>query len=511
MKKVPVKGATAIALTILLSAPLAASVQVHTDKGLVEGVLNVKSKIVSFKGIPYAAPPVGELRWKPPRETPAWSGVLKVDHFGPRPMQGPIWDDMIFHDQGPSENCLTLNVWTPAKSTKPLPVMVWIYGGGFVAGGSSEARQEGEALAKKGVVVVTLNYRLGVFGFLAHPELSKESGQGSGNYGLMDQVAALQWVKKNIGAFGGDPEQVTLFGESAGSFSVSALIASPKAKGLFLRAIGESGAMFGTTLNTRPLAQAEADGGKFAESLGAKSLEELRALPAEKLLKAAMKPDPFRFRPDIDGNFLPESPAALYAKGQQSPVSLLAGWNRDEGHFEAFFKGDSPTAENYVKRAREIFGDKTDTFLKLYPASNDAQAKRSAQDLAGDQFIAYSTWAWLEAHAATAKASIYRYQFDQTPPNMPDVYHSLEIEFVFGNLASKNYAWGPEHFKTSQWMMDYWTNFAKTGDPNGPGLPKWPRYTKDGCKVMHLSAAPKVADDTHRDRYLFLDAQGFIK
>ncbi len=504
------------AFAILLALPLAAADQVATDKGTVEGTASADSKVRIFKGIPFAAPPVGALRWKAPQPAASWTGARKAVEFGSRCMQGHIYNDMIFRDPGPSEDCLYLNVWTPAASAQEkLPVMVWIYGGGYSAGAASEPRQDGENLARKGVVVVSMNYRLGVFGFFVHPELAKESGHGSsGNYGLMDQVTALQWVHANIAAFGGDPASVTIFGESAGSFSVSALMASPLAQGLFQRAIGESGAFFSTTLDLKPLAKAEEDDAKFAEALAAPTLEALRAKPADELLKEALKQrgGGVRFAPDIDGWFFPQTPYAIYAAGKQSHVPLLAGWNADEGSARAIFKSDPPTAANFVKRAKELYGDKADAFLKLYPAADDEQAKRSAQDLAGDQFIAFSTWKWLEMQAATGKSPEYRYEFDDAPPAPAGgvargAYHSSEIEFVFGVLASKDLPWRPEDFKLSETMSSYWTNFAKTGDPNGPGLPKWPVYSAaDGHQVMHLSATPAAQADAHRGRYEFLDA-----
>jgi para-nitrobenzyl esterase len=498
----------------LLALPLAAADRVATDKGAVEGTASADSKVRIFKGIPFAAPPVGALRWKAPQPAARWSGVRKAAAFAPRCMQGRIFDDMIFRDAGPSEDCLYLNVWTPAASSKErLPVMVWIYGGGFVAGAASEPRQDGENLAKKGVVVVTLNYRLGLFGFFAHPELATESGHGSaGNYGLMDQVAALEWVRKNIAAFGGDPEKVTIFGESAGSISVSGLMASPLAQGLFQRAIGESGAFFGTTMQLKSLAQVEQEYGKFAEAVGARTLEELRKKPADELLQATLKPGGVRFVPCVDGAFLPDTAAAIYASGKQSHVPLLAGWNADEGSSKAIFKADPPTAANFATRAKELFGDKADAFLKLYQGATDEQAQRSAQDLAGDQFIGFSTWQWLEMQAATGKSPEYRYEFDQAPPTPAGAtprgaYHSSEIEFVFGVLASKDLPWRPEDGKLSDLMSSYWTNFAKTGDPNGLGLPKWPVYNAvDQYQVMHLSASPAAAADEHRGRYEFLAA-----
>lgn len=498
------------ALVAIVVEPLAASERVQTDKGIVEGTISMDSKILIFKGIPYAAPPVGNLRWKAPQPVPAWTGHRKATEFGPHPMQGRIFDDIYFRDEGPNEDCLYLNVWAPAASGAKLPVMVWIYGGGFEVGASSEPRQDGENLARRGVVVVSFNYRLGIFGFFAHPELSKESGSGSsGNYGLLDQVAALRWVQKNIAAFGGDPDNVTLFGESAGSLSVSALMASPMAQGLFRRAIGESGSFFGKSLGLKPLAMAEDDGANFAEFLGAPSLAELRSMSADDLLKAALKTDAPHFWPVIDGRFLPQGVETVYAEGKQSPIPLLAGWNRDEGNFQNFFKDDPPTAANFTKRARELFGDKAQIFLKLYPGGTDEQAKRSAQDLAGDQFIAYSTWKWIERQATNSP--VYRYQFDQAPPEpapaaQRGAYHSAEIEYVFGTLASKDLPWRPEDEELSNLMSAYWTNFAKTGNPNGPGLPPWLAYdAKDRYQVMHLGAESHAEEDKHRERYQFLD------
>jgi para-nitrobenzyl esterase len=434
--------------------------------------------------------------------------------FGAHCMQANVFGDMNFRDKGPSEDCLYLNVWTPAASSKEqLPVMVWIYGGGFAAGATSEPRQDGENLAKKGVVVVSMNYRLNVFGFFTHAELAKESTHdASGNYGLLDQVAALQWVHRNISGFGGDPANVTIFGESAGSFSVSALMASPLSQGLFQRAIGESGAFFGSSLHLKPLAQAEEADAKFAESIGAHSLVELRAKPAAELLQAAAKQNAVRFAPDIDGYFLPRSVREIFASGQQSHVPLLAGWNRDEGSYRGIFGKDEPTAANFIAFAHKHFGDQADEFLKLYPADSDEQSKRSAQDLAGDQFIAYSTWKWLEMQSATGNATLYRYEFDDAPPALANAesrgaYHSAEIEFVFGMLASKNLPWRTEDKELSDLMSSYWSNFAKTGDPNGTGLPAWPAYNRDHYTVMHLDANSHATPDDHRGRYEFLDKQ----
>jgi para-nitrobenzyl esterase len=498
--------------------PAAVPDVVKVDTGRVKGVVN--NGIAAFKGIPFAAPPVGALRWKAPQPALPWNDVRDAAEFGPRCMQAPIYDDMVFRDKGPSEDCLYLNVWTGAASAKArLPVMVWIYGGGFAAGATSEPRQDGENLAKKGVVVVSMNYRLTVFGFFSHAELAKESGHNSsGSYGLLDQVAALQWVHKNIAGFGGDPSKVTIFGESAGSFSVSALMASPLAQGLFQRAIGESGAYFGKVLDLKPLSQSEEADAKFAESIGAHSLADLRAKPAAELLDAAVKQKEIWFSPNIDGYFLPQSVREIYASGKQSHVPLLAGWNHDEGGYGSVFEKDAPTAANFVAYAHKHFGDKADQFLKLYPADSDEQAKRSAQDLSGDQFIAYSTWKWIEMQGATGKSTLYRYEFDDAPPTPANAaaadaaprgaYHSAEIEFVFGALASKNLPWRPEDKALSDLISTYWSNFAKNGDPNSTGLPQWPVYNSQGSyPVMHLDATSHAAPDDHRGRYEFLDKQ----
>jgi len=522
----------AVLLALLLGLPSTPAqplrtVQIRTANGVLEGVISGDGMVRTFKGIPYAAPPVGPLRWKPPQPAPSWTGVRRAIDFGPRPMQGRIFNDMVFRDNGPSEDCLYLNIWMPEHhGPGKLPVMVWIYGGGFAAGSTSEPRQDGGDLAKGGVIVVSFGYRLGVFGFLALPELTKESEHNaSGNYGLLDQVAALQWVRANIAAFGGDPNNVTLFGESAGSFSVSALMASPLARGLFKRAIGESGAFFGSELRTKPRAEAEAAGMKFAESaFGTTSLEALRAIPAQKLLAAALKLPWKHFTPDIDGYFLPTNCLAIYAAGQQSHVPLLAGWNKDEGNYRDYFTNHPPagtnmelTVGNYVARAKGRFGANAGIFLKLYPATTKTEVERAAQDFAGDEFIAYATWKWLEMQLQTGEAPVYRYEFDQTlplpanakPGTEPTAPHASEIEYVFRVLSAKHLPWRPEDRRVSELMAAYWTNFAKTGNPNSPRLPPWPAYDRqDDYPVMHFGANSSAAPDAHRDRYEFLDHLG---
>jgi para-nitrobenzyl esterase len=438
-------------------------------------------------------------------------------------MQGPMYADMVFRDPGPSEDCLTLNVWSGAKNAKAkLPVMVWIHGGGFQAGASSEPRQDGTALAKQGVVVVSMNYRMGIFGFLVLPELITESGHNSaGNYGLMDQLAALQWVHRNIAAFGGDPGNVTIFGESAGSFSVSALMASPLSKGMFRKAIGESGAAFDDkAIPSVALAtQAEMELEFLKSSLQVSTLKELRGMPAEKLedvsFKAAKEQNgKMRFFQSIDGYFLPRPAPAIFAAGKQNDVPLLAGWNRDEGSFQLLQSPMDHAIENLNTTAKKQFGEKADEFLLLYAATSNEVAQRSREDFAGDQFIAWSVWNWMEAQKTTGKSPVYRYRFDLAPPateKLPaamGAYHSAEIEYVFGNLdLNKTRPWRAEDHALSAQMQKYWINFARSGDPNGSGLAQWPTYqSSSGWEVMYLSPESKAEKDDHRHRYLFLNS-----
>ena len=484
---------------------------IKTKSGKVQG--KVEGQVHAFLGIPFAQPPVGSLRWKPPVAAAKWKGIRQATEFGSHCMQPTIYKDMTFRDPGISEDCLTLNVWTPAVGKKEkLPVMVWIYGGGFLAGATSEPRQDGTNLAKNGVIVVSMNYRLGIFGFFAHPELTAESPhKASGNYGLMDQTAAIQWVRDNIAAFGGDPAKITVFGESAGSFSVSSQMASPLAKGLFIRAIGESGGAFSSGgLPYKSLADAETQGATFGKAvLSAATIEQLRAIPGPQLLDMVTKAPPgTRFAPDVDGYFLPENVPAIFAAKKQNDVALLAGWNRDEGGVL-----DKTTVDSFKADLQKQFPDRADDVLKLFPAATDTEAVRSASDLAAARFIAFSTWKWLEAAVSDGTQPVYRYRFDLVTPADPNhpggiaSYHSSEIPYVFGALdLMKGYAWRPEDYKMSEQVQKYWTNFAKTGDPNGEGLPKWPGYRGDsGWQVMHLSADSSAQEDKDRARYLLLN------
>jgi len=386
------------------------SLTVKTEQGKVQGKTINDGKVKAFMGLPYAAPPVGDLRWKAPEPPAKWKGERDATKYGAHCAQGPVFADMVFQDSGQSEDCLFLNVYAPADSTvkSKLPVMFWIHGGVYSGGASSEPRHNGDFLPTKGVVLVTINYRLGVFGFLATADLAREANGAAGNYGLLDMVAALQWVRANIKNFGGDPDNVTIFGESAGSFAVSTLMASPLARGLFAKAIGESGAAFSDVLPTDTLDAREQKDGAWVASLGVNSLAELRALPTDKILDAVKKKQG-GFSPAIDGKLLTEQVADTYAAGKQAHVPLLAGWNRDEGSFAAM---QGITAEKWKAQAESRFNDRATAFLHFYPGDTDAQALRSAIDFGSDSFIAFSTWKWLEAHRKTGESPVYRYHLE---------------------------------------------------------------------------------------------------
>ncbi len=494
---------------------------IKIENGKILGVLTTDQKVIAYKGIPFAQPPVGDLRWRPPQPLGKWKHTLIATDFGSHCLQSGGYPDMVFHDPGPSEDCLTLNVWTPSdaapsKKSAGLPVMVWIYGGGFTTGGTSENRQDGQFLAHRGVIVVSMNYRLGIFGFLALPELSGESANHtSGNYGLMDQTAAIAWVRRNIAAFGGDPANITVFGQSAGSESVSDQMASPLAAGLFAKAIGQSGSeLTGPRRSMLPLAQVQQRDAVWAErAYGSNKLFYLRQLSADEILKPAMdetrNPAP-HFRPIIDGYFLPDSLDHIYADGRQAHIPVLGGWVANED-----VPVTIPTADSFNVQAHIQYGPDAPKFLALYPATTDAEALRSANDYASDHSMGFVTWTWLEAQTKTASVPVYRYLFDLASPGDRNhtpamgAFHSDDIEYVFGALDSRpEMAIRPADRALSELMQQYWTNFAKTGDPNAPGLPRWPVYNAAGnWQVMHLDATPEAKPDTLRPRYLFLDSQ----
>jgi para-nitrobenzyl esterase len=486
---------------------------IKTAHGTIEGT--EASGIRIFRGIPFAAPPVGDLRWKPPQPVTNWDGVRRADAFGPRCMQRAVYSDMVFRASGMSEDCLYLNVWTPAKSaSEQLPVLLYLYGGGFVAGDGSEPRYDGEAMARRGIVALTVNYRLDVFGFFAHPELTKESPQhASGNYGLLDAWAALHWVRENIAAFGGDPRKVTIAGESAGSGSVSALMASPLSKNLIAGAIGESGALIGPMLSPVPLAEGEKNGVTFAAGLEAPTLAALRALSAEKLLEATAKPGIPRFWPTVDGYLLPKLPVEILAAGKQAHVPLLAGWNSAELPASYLLGRNEPTPENYATAIKKLYGKRTDQVMKLYPGSTSEEVLQSATALGSDRFIAYATWKWMELQAKTGATPVFRYLYSRPRPGASGASHAAEIEYAMGNLATNEaVAWTPDDYKVSEIFQGYFSNFVKTGDPNGPGLQTWPAATPRGTvQVMRLDVTTSVEAEPARDRYSFLDHDHLMK
>ena len=459
--------------------------------GQIAGTVSKDGGVRSFKGIPFAAPPVGGLRWKAPQPVKPWTGVRKGDQFGPSPMQGaptpfgPWSAEYLIPKEQISEDCLYLNVWTKSSQTgAKLPVLVWIYGGGFNSGGSGVPLYDGEATAKKGVVFVSANYRVGPFGFLALPELTKESGHNaSGNYGLMDQIAALQWVKQNIAQFGGDPNNVTIAGQSAGSMAVNCLVASPLAKNLFSKAIAESGAGFARPYPT--LQQAEEAGLKTMQSVGASSLADLRALPADEILKKGQGGR----GPIIDGYVLPQSIAAIFAADKQNDVALLTGWNEDEGM--AF--GPAKKADEYRKQLEQQYGTDAPDFLKHYPGTTDAEAARSQLNLSRDMIFGAQNYAWANVQSKQGKP-VYVYRFTRKLPATGEyarygAFHTGEVAYAYDNLAfvDRNLRpLEPKDDELAKTMSTYWVNFMKTGSPNGNGLPKWPAYSTKNKQVMLL-------------------------
>ncbi|HKD04689.1 MAG TPA: carboxylesterase family protein [Bryobacteraceae bacterium] len=497
-----------IALLTLAALPaLALTGTVETRNGKISGAPGKDASVTVFKGVPYAAPPVGNLRWQAPKPPANWEGVRKADAFSPSCIQSiveerkPWTHEFMSHDQV-SEDCLYLNIWTAAKNAgAKLPVFVYIHGGGFSEGAGSIAVYDGEGLAKKGLVMVTINYRMGVFGFFSHPELTKESDHNaSGNQGLLDVVAALDWIRDNITAFGGDPSKVTIAGQSAGGMAVHDLIASPIAKGLFQRGIAESG---GSTLggSSRKLADAEADGERFAETKGAKSLADLRALTPEQLAARPAAAAPagggrgvgggIRFGPIIDGYLLPASVDEIVAQGKQNDVPILTGVNADEG-------GASPnpgiTLEAFQSRARQRLGDQADAFLKVYPATSDAEAGLANNESSRDQ-QRMSLYLWAQARTKASRSKVYTYFWTHTLPG-PDAakygaFHTSEVPYALNRLYNSNRPFTAADRKIADTMSSYWANFAKTGDPNGKGLPHWPAAVTESPDTTM-----QIGDDT---------------
>jgi para-nitrobenzyl esterase len=513
------------------------SVQTTIENGRIEGNYDVKTSIQTYLGIPFAKPPVGNLRWKAPQPLDKWMGVKETKRFGARPVQKLIWGDMNSRSNGISEDCLYLNVWSPTvRNAANLPVLLYFYGGGYAAGDGSEPRYDGESMAKKGIVVVTCNYRLNVFGFLAHPELTAESpNKASGNYGLLDQVAAMKWVQKNIAAFGGDPKKVTIAGESAGSISVSYQMASPLAKDLIAGAIGESGAGINPTLAPVPLAEGEKIGSAFAKKAGVPSLTQLRALSTRELYEMQDETgNQFGFPVVIDNYFLSKTLPQIFTAKQQAQVPLLLGWNSAEIPGGAFMQGQPYKEENYVARVKKEYPTDFEDVLKLYPHGSEKDIELSATALAADRFISYSTWKWFDLHRNNSNQPVYRYLYSKLRPEAVDISlaagmaggmqkkdpnapkpppavgapHACEIEYCMGNLhLIKDFAWTADDYKVSETMLSYFANFIKTGNPNGDKLPEW-TVAKAGDKtppVMVLDVDSKTQNAVNDARYEFLD------
>jgi para-nitrobenzyl esterase len=489
--------------------PLGAAVPepVRTGSGLVSGVPGELPGVRVFKGIPFAAPPVGNLRWRAPAPAAKWSGVRAADTFSANCMQRAAGGGGFPPHGGDrsattmSEDCLYLNVYTTAASANArLPVMVWIHGGALTSGAG--AIYEGEELARKGVVVVTVNYRLGVFGFLAHPELTKESEHhASGNYGFLDQIAALQWVHRNVAAFGGDPSNITIFGESAGSWSVNYLTATPLTKGLFERAIGESGGEFAPE---RTLAEAEQDGVRFARSVGAESVAALRAKPAGELERAGQ----FRTAANVDGWFLPEDVYTIFSQGKQNDVPMLIGSNADEGTI--FTR--STTGDAFREQSRRRYGADTDAFLKLYPFASDTEATEAAAASMRDFTFGWEMRTWARMQRQTGKANVYLYFFSRVPPGPTaarvGAQHGAEIPYVFDWVNGRYQTgtpWEDVDRRLADQVSSYWVNFAATGNPNGKGLPSWPVYEAREDQVMRFGDATEVGPLPHTAALDFLD------
>jgi para-nitrobenzyl esterase len=512
------------------------SVQTTIENGSIEGNYDTKTGIQTYFGIPFAKPPVGDLRWKAPQPATNWSGIKETKKFGPRPMQTVVFGDMNSRSNGVSEDCLYLNVWTPAKrNTKDLPVLVYFYGGGNVAGDASEPRYDGETMAKKGIVVITCNYRLNIFGNFAHPELSAEASyKASGNYGYLDQIAALKWVQKNIAKFGGDPKKVTIAGESAGSISVSYQMASPLAKGLIAGAIGESGAGITPTMAPTTLADAEKQGADFAKNAGVPTLKQLRALSTREVYEIYNESKRFGFPVVLDGYFMPKTLPQIFGAKEQAQVPLLVGWNSAEIPGQAFMFGKPYNEANYVERVKKEYPNDFEEVLKLYPHGSDKEIELSATALAADRFISYSTWKWFDLHRNNSSQPVYRYLYSKLRPALVDnslasglaggtvkkegntpppaaavgAPHACEIEYCMGNLhLVKDYAWTADDWKVSETMSNYFANFIKTGNPNGNKLPIW-----DAAKAGDATPAVMIIDTESRTekamndaRYEFLD------
>ena len=509
------------------------TLQVNTQYGILEGF--EEDGVKKFLGVPFAQAPVGELRWKAPQTLQPWEGVREAKAFGADPMQLDIFGDMAFRGAGRSEDCLYLNIWTTAATTADnLPVLIYFNGGGLMAGSGSEPRYDGSAMAKQGVIGVTANYREGVFGYFAHPELTAASDyKGSGNYGFLDQVAAIKWVKENIAAFGGDPNRITIVGESAGSFSVSLLMCSPLSKDLIAGAMLSSGA---EVMPNKPatLAEAEAAGIDALKGAGIASLADAMALSADSLQKVL--PPRGMSRVVIDGYFMKESADNVFEKNEQAQVPLLAGWNSLEGHPAQALQGQAPTLANFKNAMKSQFGDMTDDIFTAYGITTDEDVlNQKGFDLVSDLFVGFPTWKVCDYHAKSG-LPVYRYHYmhprpqvsakmgDKTgalaggvrekteeekkaaatqPAIAPGAVHSADIEYAMGTLdTNEYYDWQQEDYDISKLFLTYYANFCKTGNPNGEGLPEWTVITKDNldnAPVMKIDVESKEVASPERE------------
>ncbi|WP_321793671.1 carboxylesterase/lipase family protein [Burkholderia pyrrocinia] len=500
------------------AASLAAQ-PVEVDGGSIAGIASDDGATIAFRGVPYAAPPLGELRWRPPQPVVPWSGVRRCEAFAPICAQPARPERSIFLEyagpQAMSEDCLYLNVFVPSdRPAEKIPVMVWIHGGAFQVGSGTNATFVRGDLTRRGVILVTLNYRVNAFGFLSHPALTEESGQGaSGNYGLMDQIAALQWVRRNIGAFGGDAGSVTVFGQSAGGASIVNLMASPLAVGLFDRAIVQSVAYM--QVMGRP--EAEQQGLDFMARAGADSLAALRALPAETIVEVSKETQPMMW-PSVDGWVMPETADAAFAAGRQMNVPMLAGWTRDEG---TVFPGFDSAIE-FGAALQAQFGGASADALTYYPADTDVAARESSIRINGDALAGAGVWKAARAHAASGRP-VYLYHFEHaqpffdgqsyregTPADTLGVFHSAEYPYVFGTLNELTRPWTGADRRVTELMQQYWVTFVCTGMPNGEGLPTWTPFSADDDRTMRLREKPSMGPIPRLDALRFLVATGMI-
>jgi len=485
---------------------------VQVTGGIIEGV--EQDGLLSYKGIPFAAPPVGDLRWKAPAPLEPWTGVRKADAFGPACMQA---SGAMGNASPVSEDCLYLNVWTPAKKTSDkLPVILWIYGGGFMGGSTSTSMYDGTGFAKKGVVLVSVAYRVGPFGFFAHPELSRESGKGSGNYGLEDMIAGMKWVKDNVARFGGDSSNVTIFGHSAGGMAVSMLAVSPVTKGLFHRAICMSGASFtplqtsiqtgtGMNLGIPTLKFAESNGEEFMKKLGAADIKAARALGAEDIQKnMGFGMGIGSFRPVADGYIVPTDLFSMYQEGRFNDIPILVGYTSNE--LGSFGGRKSITAAQFENQIKSQYGPQAHVILSTYPHSTDAEAARSSKEVSRESTFSWNTWTWARLQSREGKGKAFEYYFDYHAPNADGAGHGSDVPYAFQTLGGRMDEPKPEDLKLSDMISSYWVNFAKSGDPNGHELPNWPAFEEKDQKVMVFDAAPSARIEPNLDKLKAFDA-----